>query len=259
MATLPPPPAPDWAGRLAAAGRELARGALHLLYPGACEVCDTPLPPGAARLCDPCRNALTADPHPTCPRCAATVGPFVPLAAGCTHCRGSSFHFERVLRLGPYDGLLRDVILRLKHSAGEGLAETLGELWAEHAEAALGAAGAQVVVPVPLHWRRRLARGYNQSAVLAEALASRLRLPCRPGWLRRIRHTAQQTLQAPSNRPANVRGAFRAARADALKGKAVLLVDDVLTTGSTASEAARALRESGAGSVVVAVLARAHG
>jgi predicted amidophosphoribosyltransferase len=112
---------------------------------------------------------------------------------------------------------------------------------------------------VPLHWRRRLARGYDQSAALARGLAARLGLPCATAVLRRIRNTPMQTLQTASGRPGNVRGAFRPRRPGALQGKAVLLMDDVMTTGSTANEAARALRESGAGRVVVAVLARSHG
>jgi ComF family protein len=232
---------------------------IHLLYPGVCGVCQRPLPPERPHFCEACRNTLTRDPFPTCPRCAGNVGPFVPLDSGCTHCRDEAFPFERVLRLGPYEGLLRDVILRLKHVSHDGLAETLGELWGEHAGADLRATGAGVLVPVPLHFRRLWERGYNQSAALTHGLAVRLRLPCCPGWLRRIRHTPQQTQQTPSARRENVKGAFRAARGVNLSGQTVLLVDDVMTTGSTASEAARALRDAGAERVVVAVLARAHG
>jgi ComF family protein len=165
------------------------------------------------------------------------------------------FHFESVLRLGPYDGLLRDVVLRLKHANGEGLAELVGALWAEHAAPRLRQLGADVVIPVPLHWWRRLQRGYNQSESLARALADHLQLPCRPRWLRRFRHTPRQTVQTPAQRWDNVRGVFRAR--PQVKGKTVLLIDDVLTTGGTASEAARALRAAGASRVVVAVLA--HG
>jgi len=101
------------------------------------------------------------------------------------------------------------------------------------------------------YWRR----GYNQATALARALASGLRIPCRERWLRRVRATPFQTDVAPSARRANVRGAFRAAADPNLKGQTVLLVDDVLTTGGTASEAARTLRAAGAARVVVAVLA----
>lgn len=238
-------------------GRELARGLLHLLYPGACAACGGALPPGQTDFCAACCTTLTTDPHPTCPRCAGTVGPFTNLEGGCTVCRDLSFPFERVLRLGPYDGPLRELILRMKHASGEGLAEVLGLLWAGYAGPALRAAGATVVVPVPLHWRRHWQRGYNQSEALARAVAAGLRLPCRPRWLRRVRHTPHQTHQPASARADNVRGAFRSRAA--LAGHTVLLVDDVMTTGSTAGEAARALRRAGAARVVVAVLARAQG
>jgi ComF family protein len=111
------------------------------------------------------------------------------------------------------------------------------------------------VVPVPLHWWRRLRRGYNQSEALARGLARVLALPCRTSWLRRARHTPSQVGKSAEQRRANVRGAFRAARVPA--GASVLLVDDVMTTGATASEAARALKEAGAGRVVAAALGRA--
>jgi predicted amidophosphoribosyltransferase len=145
----------------------------------------------------------------------------------------------------------------MKHTSGEGIAEVLGNLWAEHAGPQLRALGAGVVIPVPLHWWRRLARGYNQSETLARSLATALHLPCHPRWLRRVRATPKQTQQTPAGRWDNVRGSFRARPRAALRGVSVLLVDDVLTTGGTASEAARALRAAGAARVVVAVLA--HG
>ena len=112
-----------------------------------------------------------------------------------------------------------------------------------------------VVIPVPLHWLRRLRRGHNQSEHLSAAIATLIQAEHRPGWLQRIRHTPSQVSSTPTDRRTNIRGAFRAARGANLKGKAVLLVDDVLTTGSTASEAARALRDAGAQSIHLAVLA----
>jgi ComF family protein len=150
------------------------------------------------------------------------------------------------------------MVLRLKHSMGETLAELLGDLWAENVHSQLREIGVDVVIPVPLHWWRFFRRGYNQSEALAYRLAARMRLPCRPGWLRRIRHTPQQTSQAPSERKENVHGAFRAQSWARLRGRTALLVDDVLTTGSTCNEAARALRAAGAARVVVAVLARSR-
>src|SRR5712692_9223147 len=114
---------------LGSAGRELVLGLLQLLYPGTCQLCNESLPPDQQGFCANCRQSLTTDPHVTCPTCAATVGPYTNLEGGCNSCRNSRFQFERVLRLGPYEGLLRQAILRLKHQSGEQLAELLGVLW----------------------------------------------------------------------------------------------------------------------------------
>ncbi len=237
---------------------ELGRGLLHVLFPAVCSACQRPLPADQSGFCEACRTALTTDPYCVCPRCASTIGAFVHLDHGCSRCRDDAYQFERALRLGPYEGLLREVILRLKHTHGESLAENLGDCWAAHAEPGLRDVGADVIIPVPLHWRRRWTRGYNQSETLAYALAARLGKPCRPRWLRRIRHTPSQVQQTPTTRRENLRGAFVARQRSELAGKTVLLVDDVLTTGSTASEAARAVRAAGAARVVVAVLAHSQ-
>jgi ComF family protein len=238
--------------------RETAGGLLHLIYPAVCAACTRPLVPGEQHFCASCRAALTTDSLPACPRCASTVGPFTVLEGGCSNCRGVPFHFENAIRLGPYDGLLREMILRTKQATGELLSELLGSLWAEHAEARLRTLQAHLVVPVPLHWWRRWTRGYNQSESLAQALAARLGLPCHGRWLRRVRNTPRQVDQSAAARRENVRNAFVAPVRPDLRGKTVLLVDDVLTTGSTASEAASALRKAGASRVIVAVLAHSR-
>lgn len=237
-------------------GRDLGRGLLELFYPACCHVCAQPLAPSGAPICPTCRDAFRTDPLASCPRCAAGVGPFALTDGGCSRCREESLPFEAAVRLGRYDGPLRDVILRMKHHTGEALAELMGELLADLAGPQLLALKAEVVVPVPLHWWRRWRRGYNQSAALAHGLAAGLKLPYQPGWLRRIRNTPPQTSQTLAGRRENVRGAFRARPGVPLRGRSVLLVDDVMTTGATASEAARALRAGGAARVVVAVLAR---
>lgn len=248
--------APAWLERAASAGRSLAGGLLQLVYPNLCWACGTSIGEEPGGFCADCRTALTTDPHETCPRCSSTVGPYAITESGCLQCRGDSFAFDNAVRLGPYEGLLRDVILRMKHD--EGLAERTGQLWADKAHARLGDFQPDVIIPVPLHWTRQWQRGFNQSHMLARALAARLRTPCRPYWLKRIRRTPPQAhAPGPTARRENVHGAFALGRYAAVKGKTVLLVDDVLTSGSTASEAARPLRKAGASRIVVAVLA--HG
>ena len=112
-----------------------------------------------------------------------------------------------------------------------------------------------LIIPIPLHPRRRRQRGYNQSELLARPLAAALNLECNPSALRRTRHTAPQVGLGPQARAENVRGAFEAV-ADVVAGRNVLLVDDVLTTGATMTAAAEALLAVGAVDVSAYCLAR---
>jgi ComF family protein len=185
-----------------------------------------------------------------------TVGPYTDLSSGCSECRGESLGFDGALRLGPYEGRLREAVLRVKSSLGEGLAEMLGRVLCERIGHRLKAEAVDVVVPVPLHWRRKLARGYNQAAAIGRELAQGLNVKFAPNWLKRVHYTPQHVQPSASARKENIRGAFRVKGHASLMDRAVLLVDDVLTTGSTAGEAARTLKAAGARRVLTAVLAR---
>ena len=243
---------------LAHVGRELRDGLVHLLLPAGCYVCGEPLAPSLHQFCEPCRQKLFVDPHSVCPHCAATIGPHGAPDGYCRFCRDEKFPFERVVRLGAYGDVLRDVILLLKHHSNEGLAEVVGETWARQAKASFDTFQIDALVPVPLHWWRRWQRGYNQSAALGHGIANVLGVPLEMTLLHRVRNTPMQTKTSRVGRQDNVRDAFRVRRPSAVKGRSILLVDDVLTTGATSSEVARVLRKAGAVRVVVAVLARAH-
>jgi ComF family protein len=244
-------------GPLRAAVQGLLDGFLQLLYPSTCWVCSKLTSSRTPLVCEDCTRSLTHDPHPTCPRCSSSVGPFVVLDQGCRACRDESFAFDRAMRLGPYEGALRDAVLRMKNAAGEEFAEVVGTLWAKHMIARLLPGEIDVVIPVPLHWWRRWRRGFNQSEVLARCIARELHVACIPHALRWLRLTGEQKGLSPTARRANVHNAFHYAANAAVTGKKVLLVDDVMTTGATAHQAARALRQGGPASIVLAVLA--HG
>ncbi len=239
----------------------IARSALHalgeLIWPRVCLLCDTALPPEPSPvcLCQACRAALGSDPFSTCTRCASSIGPHVPDADGCPRCRSEKYHFASAQRLGIYDGLLRDAVLKIKNPGQEMLAETLGLFWGEHSRTRLMQSGPQCVIPVPLHWRRRWARGFNQAESLARGVGLALGIPIVTRGVRRIRPTPSQTSQTPAERRKNVVGAFSAGYSTRVKGSRVLLIDDVLTTGATSDAVTNALLACGAVRVDVAVLA----
>jgi ComF family protein len=167
--------------------------------------------------------------------------------------------FDQTIAVGLYAGRLRELLLRMKQAEGDPLSLAMGQLiWRQRSDRFVEAPP-HVIVPIPLHWRRRLAHRTNSAALLAEVLASHLRLPLAAGLLRRRRHTTRQFDLTPPQRWKNVRNAFAVRSGYHLKKAHVLVVDDILTTGATASEAARALRKAGAEQVTVAVVARAIG
>lgn len=191
-----------------------------------------------------------------CARCAGAVGPYVGDAAGCDLCRRDRFAFERVVRLGAYRNSLAKACVAIKRRERFLLAAALGQLLWDIRSGSIRDFGADVVVPIPLHWRREFTRGFNQAETIASQLARLLQLPMRANVIVRKRVTAVQPSLSPTLRWDNVRNAFRCRRMASVKNRSVLLVDDVLTTGATCHEAARALKESGAKQVFVAVVAR---
>lgn len=240
--------------------RWLARGMLELLSPGCCHLCGRHIPQVEQVFCEPCRRELLTDPFPTCPHCSASLGPYALTADGCVHCRRERFPFQQALRLGPYllEGPLHQVVVRMKRPAGEFLARLIVRLWVERDRARFEALGVDAVVAVPSHWLRRLWRGHEPSATLARELAMQLRLPFELSWLYRVRHTPRQVGLKASDRKTNVHNAFAVKKGVSLRGRSILLVDDVMTTGATLREATRPLMRAGAGKVVVAVLGRRH-
>jgi len=154
---------------------------------------------------------------------------------------------------------MRELLLRMKPAEGDALSLAMGRLLFRIRGEQLAKIGADVIAPIPLHWRRRLAHRTNSAAVLAEVLSSKLGLPRADGLLRRSRYTWRQFDLNPPKRWENVRQAFAVRAGYHLRAAHVLVVDDILTTGATCSEAAKALKNAGATRVTVVVVARALG
>jgi ComF family protein len=240
--------------------RTLGEGLVQIVYPAACQICLEPLSPSPLQFCPRCLSFLDQKNSLYCWRCGSTIGPYESVTQGCARCRSESFAFSRVYRFGSYEGLLREVVLRMKSNAGENLAEAIGRIWGERLCLDLSSgAPVDLVIPVPLHWWRRIRRGYNQAEALGHSVARRLHADHCTGCLVRSRRTPLQTALSATARRSNVKGAFRARRPERLRGKRVLLVDDVMTTSSTVNEAAKALRDAGAAEVIAAVLAHSAG
>jgi predicted amidophosphoribosyltransferase len=254
--------------------RFLRRGVANLVFPPCCVSCDVELDETAmttsdGSLCGSCLEQMEFFDGPTCERCGAPVPfarpengdglPRVRKVAGCYRCRGRKIWFDSTIALGLYGGRLKDILLRMKTAEGDALSLAMGRLiWQKHGERLAGM-GFDVVAPIPLHWRRRMAHRTNSAAVLGEVLSSKLGLPRADGLLRRNRYTRKQFDVSPTERWSNVRSAFAVRAGFHLRDAHVLLVDDILTTGATCSEAARILRAAGATRITIAVVARALG
>lgn len=232
-------------------------GLLHLLLPACCLACGIPVAGRAPLgLCAGCRGGLVPLPVPRCALCARRLDAHaVPDGYRCGACLARPPAFDRLLAAWSYEPPLDAVVRGLKF----GRLDYLGDHLAAALAATLGAelAGGDLVVPVPLHWRRRLARGYNQAERIARPLAAHLGLPCRT-VLRRRRATPAQTTLARPARLANLRAAFslRHGGAATVAGRRVLLIDDVTTTAATLDAAAAALRGAGAAAVLAVAAAR---
>jgi len=206
-----------------------------------------------------CRKCLR-EPQPTiaeffCVSCRTPFQNRFPLDAEgrCALCRAGLRGFDAAYCFGAYEGTLRELIHLYKYGRVQTLSRPLAAL--------LGAAlpldqRFDAVTPVPLHWRKQWQRGFNQSELLARAVARRRGIPMAPA-LRRVRFTQAQAGLSNTERRKNVGSAFRLRRAGlALAGRRVLLIDDVMTTGSTAAACARVLKQAGVAQVVLLTLAR---
>lgn len=242
----------------AAASRAWLRSGLDFIYPPSCSCCRRTTAERGS-VCGDCRAALLDERGDVCERCCAPVGPHLTTSEGCIHCRSDSFAFARVFALGAYTGRLRGACLQAKHDPTGRVVRGLAELLIDRWGAALQADRSDVVVPVPAHWTTRALRSAAPAEAAAQRLARFLSLPCDLHILRKAQRTRPQSSLSPTLRRENLRQAFRMVRGVRLDGVRVLLVDDVLTTGTTAHRCAQVLRQAGAAVVTVAVLARGIG
>jgi ComF family protein len=229
---------------------------LDFCYPGVCAACKADCP-GSQPLCPDCSIKLAQlEMGPACDRCARPVPePNAP----CPHCKGDGMRpYDRIIRLGLFDEPLKDVIHQMKYHRRWSLGEMLADRLLKQ-ERVLGLLSETIarqtrIVPVPLYHWRQVSRGYNQSEVIARRIKKRSDIKLAHP-VARLRNTETQTNLSPTRRIENVRDAFGLINARCIKGKHVIVVDDVMTTGATLQAVGRALKQANPASLCAIVVA----
>ncbi|GAG27550.1 unnamed protein product, partial [marine sediment metagenome] len=180
---------------------------LNLLFPPRCVCCDADLPglEDDLLLCSACRDVLGPVEWPSCQRCGATKPADAPPPESCGWCRAARLQFDRVVVLGAYGGKLREAVLKMKRPGSEPLSAAMGRVYNNYRGDLVASLRPDVIVPIPMHWSRRLARGTNSPDILADCLARYLRVPLAAGLLSRCRNTLPQNNLSPTKRFRNVR------------------------------------------------------
>jgi len=234
--------------------RAFFRAVLDLLLPSFCLGCEKPLGMSAKPLfCPDCLAALQPVQSPLCPCCGRTY-----LTTGgdhhCGGCLAKPRYFNKAMALFLYEEPIRKLIQHFKYQGKTACLATVADLSLNH-PVIEETKEIDLIIPVPLHHGRLRERGFNQALLLAKAI-----FPNDPrissGILIRSRPTAPQAGFNGAARRANLKNAFRVGKPDRIAGKKILLVDDVLTTGTTVDECAKTLRKAGASEVMVLTLAR---
>ncbi|MBN1974327.1 MAG: ComF family protein [Sedimentisphaerales bacterium] len=227
---------------------------IQLFWPATCINCHRSICETEKNLCKNCWNELiVCTGSDYCPRCGRDASIAGRIEGSCPDCQGKEIYFDGIARAGIYAHGLQEMILAFKNGKTE-LDSTLGFLAASALQGSSFYKEIDFFVPVPLHWTRRLKRGYNQSKIIA----GRLNHPTAKisTELVRIRKTKMQpTMTSPAARAKNVSGAFAVRAGHSLTGKKVCLIDDIKTTGATLNECARTLKDAGAIKVFALVLA----
>jgi ComF family protein len=241
--------------------RRVASLLVDFVLPPACTFCtrdlqhDFEATVDRISLCGKCRRKFTSDERSACLKCGMPVGPYVDTSQGCPECSRRHFRFDQVIRLGVYDDALRTACIRGKSRGAEALAASLALMLLKERRSLFAEFAPDIIVPIPQHWLHWFTRPHHQALTMAEVLAEDLEVPCDNRIVRKSRLTVDQSNLPRSKRLTNLHQAYRIRRHHNLAGKRVLIVDDILTTGTTSNEVAKVLRKAGVTSVAVAVIA----
>jgi ComF family protein len=235
---------------------DLFQAAVSLLYPATCASCRKQVRAGEY-LCDGCEAKVVRIVAPFCETCSEPFQGSINTAFSCANCAHRTIYFDAAVAAYRGRGIVRDIIHEFKYNRQIHLRHLVAR-WLRAAldDERLRNQHFDLIIPVPLHPARQRERGFNQANLLAELVSADTGIPCKR-LLKRIRYTTTQTALDRSERMENLHNAFRLRKNADVRGLRVLLIDDVLTTGSTLSECARVLKGAGATSVHAATAARA--
>lgn len=240
--------------------REFLLSATDLVFPPHCLLCRSFLPTVRRHLfCVECQSTMIDTSSIRCPTCARRAPEWLTSAQDCPSCRRRPPRFLTTICVGDYADALRTVILQSKKAQNEAWVMSAGSLLAERIEASGYGQSIDQIVPLPSHTLRRFRRWYNTAELLACEVAKSVKLDLLRNALKYTRPTYKQGTLSRNQRLANLHGSMRLSEMASLKGSRVLLVDDVITSGSTANEAARVCLRAGATEVRLAVVARGSG
>lgn len=239
---------------------------IDLIYPPRCSICQefiwknrTKKDQEELLFCQPCFDGFTEITSPLCPICGRPFASEVEEDHLCEDCLRKKPFYDVVRAPYLYEGGLMEAIHQFKYAGKSHLVNSLGPLLTSFARRWLNKTDGYLMMPVPLHPKRLRERGFNQSLLLARYVAPPLGVELDFLSLRRIRYTQPQTGLSTNDRRKNVRRAFEVTDKKAAKGRTILLVDDVTTTGNTLNECARVLKRAGSKEVLCLTLARTSG
>lgn len=239
--------------------KRLIPSLLDFLFPPLCHICRSFIEDaGNIHICAGCRDRMPLALSPLCTVCG------IPFAGAgddhiCGQCLVHPPHFDSARAHLLHQGPAREMIHAFKYRYKTHLRRPLALLALEGLSGFITRRQPDVIIPVPLHRKRLQSRGFNQAVLLGEVFSTYLSVPMQTGTLARIRETEPQIELSGEERRRNVRDAFAVACPEAILNRRVLLLDDVMTTGSTVNECAKELKNAGALSVTVATVARTAG
>ena len=230
---------------------------LSFFYPEVCQLCgEQKAVPSEGYVCSACWAGVRFITEPFCERCGLPYEGEITSTFQCANCSEMTLHFSFARSAVAANGVVLDVIHRYKYLRALWFEPFLADLLIRQAKPALARENWDWIVPVPLHPLKKREREFNQAERLGARLSEATNIPMHTKFLQRIESTRTQTLLTRSERMANVRTAFRLKTSDSLKGKRIVLIDDVLTTGATTSACAKILKKAGVADICVWTVAR---